>query len=140
MFLLPLVYFLYCNIVCQIYAQQNKLCQNCKYFIHYKNNKNNKIIDFGLCKMFGSKVGDKKDEKIIYNFAQHCRDDENLCGKNSTFYEECGIINLESNKNDTSDTNDTIYKNSENIFSMLDDEMKKIINDYHLFLKNNNDW
>jgi hypothetical protein len=94
--------------------------------------------------MFGNKVNG--NEKIIYNFAEHCRDDENLCGKNSTFYEEGGIINLESNKNDTNDTNDTNDandtkdKNSENIISMLDDEMKQIINDYHLFLKNNNDW
>ena len=134
MLLLQILYFIYTLTNCQIYAQ-NKECSNCKFFIPHKNNK---VISLGLCRMFGNKVNG--NEKIIYNFAQHCRDDENLCGKNSTFYEECGIINLESNKNDTSDTNDTIYKNSENIFSMLDDEMKKIINDYHLFLKNNNDW
>ena len=129
MFLLPLVYFLYCNIVCQIYAQQNKLCQNCKYFIHYKNNKNNKIIDFGLCKMFGNKVGDKKDEKVIYNFAKHCRDDENLCGKNATLYEEIEI-NVNNNNKLT----------KEKIAKTMEDEMKNLINDYYKFLRNDNDW
>jgi len=124
MLLLLILYFIYTLTNCQICAQ-NKQCSNCKFFIPHKNNKVN------------------SNEKIIYNFAQHCRDDENLCGKNSTFYEEGGIINLESNKNDTNDANDandTKDKNSENIISMLDDEMKQIINDYHLFLKNNNDW
>jgi hypothetical protein len=136
MLLLLILYFIYTLTNCQIRAQ-NKQCSNCKFFIPHKNNKVN------------------SNEKIIYNFAQHCRDDENLCGKNSTFYEEGGIINLESNKNDTNDANDandandsndandandTKDKNSENIISMLDDEMKQIINDYHLFLKNNNDW
>ena len=128
MFLLPLVYLLYINITCQIYAQHNKQCSNCKYFIPHKNNK---IIDFGLCKMFGSKVGDKKDEKIIYNFAQHCRDDENLCGKNASLYEEM-------KKNITINSNNNITK--ENSVKIMEDEMKILINDYYNFLRNDNDW
>lgn len=126
MFLLPLCLFLYCNITCQIYAQHNKQCSNCKYFIPYKNNK---ISDFGLCKMFGNKIGDKKDEKIIYNFAQHCRDDENLCGKNATLYEE-----VETNVNN----NNKLTK--EKIAKTVEDEMKSLINDYYKFLRNDNDW
>jgi len=129
MLLLPILYLLYINAICKIYAQHNKQCSNCKYFIPYKNNK---ISDFGLCKMFGYKVGDKKD-KIIFNFAKHCRDDDNLCGKNGSLYEEIGKNNI----------NNTIVFNDltkENITKPMEDEMKNLINDYYIFLRNDNDW
>jgi len=138
MLLLPLLYFLYINMNCQIYAQ-NKQCANCKYFIPHKNNK---IVSLGLCRMFGNKVNSngningKTSEKMIYNFAQHCRDDENLCGKNATFYEKSITINLEPKKNNT---NDIVYNISENKLSIMDDEMKKLINDYYKFLRNEPD-
>jgi hypothetical protein len=89
--------------------------------------------------MFGNKVDSNNDninksEKIIYNFAQHCRDDENLCGKNASLYEEgCITINLEPKKNDTA------YNSSENKPSIMDNEMKKLINDYYKFLRNEHD-
>ena len=130
MIMLPLVYFLYINITCQIFAQHNKQCINCKYFIPYKNNK---ISDFGLCKMFGNKVGDKKNERVVYNFAKHCRDDENLCGKNATLYEL-----IEKNINTTFDNNNNLTK--EKIAKTMEDEMKSLINDYYKFLRNDNDW
>jgi len=144
MLFLPLLYFLYINITmnCQIYAQ-NKQCANCKYFIPHKNNK---IVSLGLCRMFGNKVNSnndniKKSEKIIYNFAQHCRDDENLCGKNASLYEEGVItINLEPKKNDTDKNNTASYNIPENKISIMDDEMKKLINDYYKFLRNEPDW
>jgi len=127
MLLLPILYFLYIQINCQIYAQ-NKDCSNCKYFIPHKNNK---VPSLGLCKLFGNKVNsnenNKMNEKIVYNFAQHCRDDENLCGKTGLLYHE-----IEENKNYTEN------KNFENTDSLLisDDEIKKLINDYNKFLRN----
>jgi len=114
--LLPLLYFLYLDYSCQIYAQ-NKQCTNCKYFIPYKNNK---VSGLGLCKMFGNRVYTKENKNVIYNFAQHCRDDEKLCGKNATFYEESENI-----------TKEVPVK-------ILDDEMKKMINEYYYYLRNNN--
>ena len=126
--LLPLFYFLYININCQIYAQ-NKQCANCKYFIPHKNNK---IVSLGLCRMFGSRFdydNSKKNTKMIYNFAQHCRDDETLCGKIGLLYEEIDPK-----------TNDTEYNNPENKMFIMKDELKKIMNDYHIFLRNDNDW
>jgi hypothetical protein len=129
MLLLPLVYFLCIKIICQIHAQNNKQCTNCKYFIPYKNNK---ISDFGLCKLFGNKVGDKKNEKIIYNFAKHCRDDENLCGKNASLY-----VEIKQNVNNTFIDNNTTKENS---IKIMEDEMKILINDYYKFLRNDNDW
>jgi len=121
---------------CQIYAQ-NKQCANCKYFIPHKNNK---IVSLGLCRMFGNKVNSnndniKKSEKIIYNFAQHCRDDENLCGKNASLYEE-GVITITR----TVKNNDANNTNDENKLSIMDDEMKKLLNDYYKFLRNEPDW
>jgi hypothetical protein len=135
MLFLPLLYLLYISFNCQIYAQ-NKQCANCKYFIPHKNNK---IVSLGLCRMFGNKVNSnndniKKSEKIIYNFAQHCRDDENLCGKNGSLYEDAITINLEPKKNDTA------YNIPENKLSIMDDEMKKLINDYYKFLRNEPSW
>ena len=38
---------------------------------------------FGLCKMFGSKF-----DLIQYSFANHCRENENQCGKEGYLYEE----------------------------------------------------
>lgn len=139
MILLPLLYILYLNFTCEIYAQ-NKQCTNCKYFIPHKNSK---IESLGLCKMFGM----RNEKTMIYNFAQHCRDDENLCGKNATFYErlEIGIKeNEEQNilipKNITDDNGNTnTYPVSGKIIKILDDEMKKLINDYYNFLRNDND-
>jgi hypothetical protein len=71
--------------------------------------------------MFGNKIYPKKNEKIIYNFADHCRNDESLCGKNATFYEE--------------------QKNNSYFVETIEDEMmKRMINDYYKFLRNENDW
>jgi len=136
MLLLPLLYFLYINFNCQIYAQ-NKQCTNCKFFIPHKNNK---IISLGLCRMFGNKVNSNGNEKMIYNFAQHCRDDENLCGKNASFYETDIRIISPGKINNTNDTNDILYNISENKLSIMDDEMKKLMNDYYKFLRNEDDW
>jgi hypothetical protein len=89
--------------------------------------------------MFGNKVNSndniKKSEKILYNFAQHCRDDENLCGKNGSLYEGiANTIKIEPM------INDTRYKNDENTMSITNDEIKKLINDYYKFLRNEHDW
>jgi hypothetical protein len=70
--------------------------------------------------MFGNRVYTKENKNVIYNFAQHCRDDENLCGKNATFYEESENI-----------TKEVPVK-------IVDDEMKKMINEYYYYLRNNN--
>jgi hypothetical protein len=137
---LPVLYLLYINYSCQIYAQ-NKQCTNCKHFVPHKNNK---ISELGLCKMFGNRVYSKENIKVIYNFAQHCRDDESLCGKNAIFYEdieskiEKNENRTEQNENSTNpkanDTNDT----KDGVIKIMDDEMKKLMKDYYYFLRNGN--
>ena len=58
-------------------------CSSCKWFI--ANNKGNN--DLGLCKMFNYKTYCKDKEINTYNFATHCRNDENLCGKKGNLHE-----------------------------------------------------
>ena len=60
-------------------------CTNCKWFIMPNNGIN---ADLGLCSKFKDTIYDKGVEKVIYNFATHCRNNENLCGKEGLLYEE----------------------------------------------------
>jgi hypothetical protein len=70
-------------------------CNNCKWFIQ---NKNIFDQDYGLCKMVQHKVLKNKKVIVIYEYAQHCRNNENLCGKAGFLYEDKKNIN--SNKID----------------------------------------
>jgi hypothetical protein len=65
-----------------VYAY-NPTCISCKNFIPYYSGNQ----EFGLCKMFKNIVYTKGQEKIIHNYAIHCRNDENLCGKSGYLYE-----------------------------------------------------
>jgi hypothetical protein len=57
-------------------------CTSCKYFTpHFKNNP-----DLGVCKMFKN-TPNKDTNVFISNFAVHCRNNEDLCGKTGNFYE-----------------------------------------------------
>jgi hypothetical protein len=60
-------------------------CTNCKWFILPNNVLN---TDIGLCSRFKETYYDKGVEKVMYNFATHCRSNENLCGKDALLYEE----------------------------------------------------
>lgn len=59
-------------------------CENCKWFVKGFGGNDN----LGLCKIFSTKVIVKNSDKSIYNFAQHCRDNEFLCGENGWLYEQ----------------------------------------------------
>jgi len=68
---------LLCAKLADSYESNIPRCKSCNWFLEGKN------IDLGLCKMFPEKI----NEKTIYNYAAHCRNNENLCGKNGIFYE-----------------------------------------------------
>lgn len=87
-------------------------CVSCKWFIP-KNN------DLGLCKMFkDTYFNSKKKENIIYNFAMHCKNDENLCGKSATFYQDKN----DHDKNDHDESDYSIYeKNKLNDYNNYSD-------------------
>ena len=127
--MLPILYFIYLYEICA----EKKLCINCKNFIPHKNNK---LSTLGLCKVFGNKINNTtfNKNKIIYNFADHCRNDENLCGKDASLYESIDLKQpIDLFVNNTNNTNNTIVK-------ATNDEIKKIIFDYYLFIRNINDW
>jgi hypothetical protein len=73
------------TIFCSVYAY-NPACSSCKNFIPY----NVGDQHLGLCKMFKNISYNKGVEKVIYNYAIHCRNDENLCGNSGYLYEAAG--------------------------------------------------
>jgi hypothetical protein len=60
-------------------------CKNC---IYYKPNilHNDFTSQFNKCEKFGEK--DIITDIIRYNFADFCRNDESMCGKEGTYFEE----------------------------------------------------
>lgn len=79
-------------IVCLLcYTFSKPECVNCKSYIPNKFNKN-----YGYCKLFTNKVYFNNNEKIIYNYANHCRNNEYLCGINGFLFENA---ELESKNN-----------------------------------------
>jgi hypothetical protein len=61
-----------------------KLCINCKWFIP---NNNPEMKDYGTCKIFKNVLQDTSGEKIIYDYASHCRINEDMCGKTGYLFE-----------------------------------------------------
>ena len=70
-----------------------KSCDTCKWF-----SPNEARSDYGLCTLFKEKIYIADQERLISNFAKHCRTNENLCGKEARCYEatmESKIKNFE---------------------------------------------
>lgn len=58
-------------------------CENCKWFLSdIKNDKN-----LGFCKIFANKISINNQDKLVYNYADHCRDNEFLCGTSGWLFE-----------------------------------------------------
>jgi len=57
-------------------------CNSCKYFIPHLS----KNPELGLCQFFKNKPYENKNV-IVYEFATHCRNNDNQCGPNGLFYE-----------------------------------------------------
>lgn len=60
-----------------------KSCETCKWF-----NPNTIRETHGLCSLFKEKIYIADQERIICNFAQHCRDNEFLCGSEGSMHED----------------------------------------------------
>jgi hypothetical protein len=61
-----------------------KLCINCKWFIP---NKDPNMKEYGLCKIYKNVLPDKNGERIIYDYAIHCRINENMCGESGYMFD-----------------------------------------------------
>jgi hypothetical protein len=70
------------SLFCYTFSKSNPECVNCKSYVPNKFNKNH-----GYCKIFADKVYFNNNQKLVYNFAEHCRDNEYLCGKNAFLFE-----------------------------------------------------
>ena len=80
-----LSYLLLLSFINIIFAYE-PYCASCKWFFPISNNKLNN--DLGLCKMFKNTCYNTQGKEIVvHNFATHCRNDENLCGKSGFLYE-----------------------------------------------------
>jgi len=79
-------------------------CSSCKHYIP-----NVKIFDdLGLCRMFKESSVHKGKQYVLPNYAVHCRENENLCGKSGFLYEP---INSNENKlNKVSDEDAKFFK------------------------------
>lgn len=100
--LLYLVFSIFCYVnAFKITTSQSELsslfksdCLGCKWFI--PNNKG--FYDYGRCKMFKNKYDCDGNQLIIYEFAKHCRNTENMCGKNAILYEPYNELSNDVNK------------------------------------------
>ena len=62
---------------------QVKSCETCKWF-----KPNSMREEYGLCSLFKERIYIADQERLICNFAQHCRNNELLCGKEGSMYED----------------------------------------------------
>jgi len=69
-------------------------CSSCKFYI--PSNTNNP--ELGFCRMFKNTCYNKGAQVLLPNYAQHCRENENLCGKTGFLYEANIDITKEINK------------------------------------------
>ena len=60
---------------------RHPLCKNCVYYKPSFLNSYN----FGECTKFGKK--DNKTDVLVYQYTHICRDNENECGKNGTYFQ-----------------------------------------------------
>lgn len=77
-----------CVFIIQTNSFSIKSCETCKWFYP-----NNVRTEYGLCTLFKEKIYIADQERLISNFAKHCRDNENLCGKEGAMYEPSQSIN-----------------------------------------------
>jgi len=82
------LYFIYILFIIQINniasntLKHKPKCHMCKSFIPYVCNSQEKMYEYGRCSAFKEKINENDE----FNFAKHCRDNENLCGKNAYLF------------------------------------------------------
>lgn len=112
---------LFITIISSIFINMFALepsCTSCKHFI--PNNRGD--VDLGLCRMFRNTCYHRGKEYNLPNYAIHCRDNENLCGKSGFLYES-----ITSADNSILDINmDTNLDKETNLLEQKKLEQKKL--------------
>lgn len=78
-------YLLFISFIGCLYGFEPS-CLTCKFFIP-----NSIRNELGLCSMFQDRIFINNQEKIVKNLAIHCRNNENLCGRNGFLYESINV-------------------------------------------------
>ena len=137
MLIIVFINLLFVYLINTTISYETRDCVKCKWFIPYKNNN---INELGCCKMFGNKVNDiNNTEKIMYNFAKHCRDDNNLCGSTGILFEIKETEIALTNKKNSTYTYTNSYENENDNKLNPNTELMKMINDYANFIMRH-DW
>ena len=79
--------FLFCYYIYSVLGAIETLpsCTKCKWFVPHKLG----VEDYGLCKMHKNTYSLRKNMEVsIYEYAKHCRDNQDMCGKEGYLYEE----------------------------------------------------
>ena len=84
-------------IIVNILNIVNALERNCASWGWFIKNSNNRIED-GMCKLFSTTTIRGTKQNIVHEFAKHCRDNEDFCGKIGLLYEDSIVMNLEKEK------------------------------------------
>jgi len=89
-----MLFFITIIALFQIICGFEPSCSSCKFFVphHSKNS------ELGLCSIFKNLCYHKDKEILLSNYADHCRNNEQLCGKNGMLYELNTNKNKESNQ------------------------------------------
>ena len=125
-----LYYLLYLFTVISSYEKKlvSISCTTCKWFMPNQNG----IAGYGFCKMFKDTYTNKEigREITIYNYANHCRKFDNLCGPKGYLYEAIDTNETVKNIDNTllKETNEEIETNEEtetneikNVNEMMDE-------------------
>lgn len=92
-------------------ALSKPLCSNCKWMIPNKSG--------SLCGVYKTKYDLLGAKVIVHEYAEHCRNNESLCGKEGYLYESVRPIIIEENEED----DDNLSQELEELFeTYLDDE------------------
>jgi len=97
----PFLFYIYTYLYVYFYSNHSLVdalespprCIKCKWFVPDKLG----VEDHGLCKMHKNTYSLRKNMEVsIYEYAKHCRDNQNMCGKEGYLYEE---VNENENEN-----------------------------------------
>jgi NifU-like protein involved in Fe-S cluster formation len=91
-----------------VYAYE-KTCSSCKYFIPHLGKK----PELGVCRFFKNKPYENSN-RIVYDYAVHCRNDAKLCGSEANFYVKIDDVKIDDVNNDDSTTFVEAYENLNN--------------------------
>ena len=89
------ILFIIVNILNIVNALQPN-CASCGWFV--KNN--NGRMEDGMCTLFSTTTIHGKKQKVVYEYAKHCRDNKDFCGQKGELYEDITKLNLQKEKLD----------------------------------------